>query len=111
MGAYEFTQVDNFRDLPLQFHPYIIFLSVLAPLTAGASLGLKVAGTAVAVSGAITSTVNSFRDNNPKLVEMARNEEAMLKKEVQDLESLFALYLTAVYHEENHEFSGLRKLT
>ena len=80
-------------------------------MTAGASLGLKAVGTAVAVSGAITSTVNSFKDNNPKFVEMASKEEATLKEEVQDLEGLFALYLTAVYHEENHEFSGLRKLT
>ena len=90
---------------------HIILLAVLAPFTAGASLALKVVGTTFTGAGAITSTVMNFKENNVKLVQTAKNEEALLKREVQDLEGLFALYLTALYVEENFEFSGLDKAT
>lgn len=86
------------------------FLSALAPFTGGASLVLKAVGTGIAISGAVTSVVTSFRDNNPQWVRKARNEETYLRGEVEDLEALFALYLTAIYEEDNFDYVGMNAM-
>ena len=66
-------------------------------------------GTSGIASGA--TAINDFRDNNRKLIKTMRQDEDLLKKDAQDLEGLLALYLTALYFEENYEFKGLKART
>ena len=86
--------------------------AALAPITGGASIALKVVGTAITSAGAITTSVESFTNNNAMFIRNAKEEEARLKKDVKDLENRFILYLTALQSHEDtfsDELTGFKK--
>ena len=80
----------------------IIFVfTALAPVTGGASLELKIIGTASTTSGSVSSTVNNFKNNNGKFLKSLKEEENRLKRDVENLENYLILYLTAIKSSED----------